>query len=188
MCPTNWEIDKAEKRSHLRCTLGFGNKTFSSEETSSLRVVRRWGGSDLVRGKRAGDDGKGKTRGRGGGSPSHRPPRACYFLFTVEPPLSGHLWNGHPLLSGQLSKSQNNCTKEWEIAAAATFWSSQREFFHCCHLRPWSSWYTSPGGFFLHFKNMMKENTVRDRSWRSYVDQKCFFRHAFVSKLREVSA
>ena len=56
-------------------------------------------------GKCAGDDGKG-----GSLPPSHRPPRACYFLTTVETPLSGH-----PLLSGQLSKSQNNCTKEWEI-------------------------------------------------------------------------
>ena len=63
-----------------------------------------------MHGKRGGDDGKGKTRGRGGGrggsSPSHRPPRACYFLITVEPPLSGHLLDGHPLLSGQLSSSK----------------------------------------------------------------------------------
>ena len=113
MWPTNWEIDKAGKSSQLRWTLGFGNKTFSSEETSSLCVVQRWGGCNLVPGKRAGDDGKGKTRGTF--PPSHRPPHACYFLTTVEPPLSGHLWNGHPLLRGQLLKSQNNCTKEWEI-------------------------------------------------------------------------
>lgn len=108
MWPTNWEIDKAGKSSQLRWTLGFGNKTFSSEETSSLCVVRRWGDCNLVQGKRGGTTGRGK---HGGTFPSsHRPPRACYFLTTVEPPLSGH-----PLLSGQLSKSQNNCTKEWEI-------------------------------------------------------------------------
>ena len=113
MWPTNWEIEKAEKNSQLRWTLGFGNKTFSSEETSSLCVVRRWGDCNLVPGKRGGTTGRGK---HGGTFPSsHRPSRACYFWTTVEPPLTGHLWNGYPLLSGQLSKSQNNCTKEWEI-------------------------------------------------------------------------
>ena len=31
----------------------------------------------------------------------------------VEPPLSGYLLRGYPLLSGQYSKSRNNCRKEW---------------------------------------------------------------------------
>ena len=73
--------------------------------TSSPESARgRWEGEDT-----------GGGGGEGGFSLSHRPPGTCYFLTTVEPPLSGHLLDGHPLLSSQLSKSQNNCTKEWEI-------------------------------------------------------------------------
>ena len=113
MWPTNWEIEKAEKNSQLRWTLGFGNKTFSSEETSSLCVVRRWGDCNLVPGKRGGTTGRGK---HGGPSPLPIVHHAlAIFELQSNPPLSGHLWNGHPLLGGQLSKSQNNCTKEWEI-------------------------------------------------------------------------
>ena len=37
-------------------------------------------------------------------------PMQSNFTFTVEPVLSGTVLSGHPLLSGQLSKSRKLCT------------------------------------------------------------------------------
>ena len=121
---------------------------------------------ESARGRWEGED----TGGGGGGfSPSHRPPGACYFLITVEPPLSGHLLDGHPLLSGQLSKSQNNCTKEWEIKPLFSgrghlliFPTRVLPLFspaamkRLIHLTRWI--------FSSFSRNIMKENTVRDGS------------------------
>ena len=77
----------------------------------------------------------------------------------------------HPLFSGQLSKSQNNCTKGWGLK------------------RPSTSWYTDLLLVWLHFKNMMKGKTVRDRNWWQLIlDQWCCSCHVFVSKWSNVSA
>ena len=64
---------------------------------------------------------------------------------------------------------------------------SQREFSHWYHLYK-AAIKRLIHLVWLYFKNMMKENPVRDWWWRPIVDQWYFSRRAFVSKESDVSA
>ena len=81
--------------------------------------------------------------------------------------LNLYIFSGHPLLSAASNQSpeiieEKNENLNLYEPVAATFWPSQRDFSHCCHLHPLSGHQALDTlSLTSCLMNMMKENSPR---------------------------